>query len=109
VRLPLLLVALCPLSLTFDARILTANPLTGGLVWKTHAFASPSVHARQNAKVSLLAHCRSGTSSPSHDACLCLQKRRLAAEDVRLTLQDAAIREGGEAQFAAAEATQPSS
>jgi hypothetical protein len=24
---------------------------TGGLVWKTHAFATPSVHARQNAKV----------------------------------------------------------
>jgi hypothetical protein len=52
----------------------------------------------------------SGTSSPSHDACLCLQKRRLAAEDVRLTLQDAARREA-EAQHcaAAAEATQPSS
>ena len=49
---------------------------SGGLVWKTHAFASPSVHARQNAK-----------------------KRRLAAEDVRLTLRKAAAKEAAELQL----------
>ena len=44
-------------------------------MWKTHAFATPSVHARQNAK-----------------------KRRLAAEDVRLALRKAAAKEAAELQ-----------